>query len=354
MTAIVYSFNKTGLEAQAWNSELAAASSADLKFIPFNHGRYLDAEAYSDSVKLEQLYQRRDARLLELYGELSRCLRENAAHALFVTNSPPYHPDFLRTLDVYKVLYSTDDPGATYMRTIPYVHAYDHLMHCSPSYSQDMELGEKLRYAGARAVDWLALGVFDFEFDPALTERAILEEERDVDVVYVGSFFRQKLEFLARMHKKLGRRLRMHGFFRAKHNLYWNVMFGAPGWVRPIGFAERVQLYRRAKLGFNIHWSEFGLGNQRLYHLSANGVAQVSDCADYLGRIYEPSEVDTYRSGEQLLQKLDYYLHNDAARRQLALNAFRRTMRDYRIAHVTQTAGKLIAAQLGATRRVAQ
>jgi hypothetical protein len=348
---ILYSFNKTGMEAEAWNRELAAASTADLTFIPFNHGSYLDAEAYADAVKLDQLYQRRDARLLVLYRELSRSLRENAAQAVFVTNAPPYHPDYLRTLDVYKVLYSTDDPGATYMRTIPYVHAYDHLMHCSPSYSADMELGEKLRYAGARAVNWLPLGVFDFEFDTALTERAIMEEERDVDVVFVGSFFRQKLELLARIRKKLGRRLRMYGFFRAKHNLYWNVMFGAPGWVRQISFAERLQLYRRAKLGFNIHWSEFGLGNQRLYHLSANGVAQVSDCADYLGRIYQPNEVDSYQTVDELLQKIDRYLQDDAARRALALNAFRRTMRDYRIATVTQQAGKFIAARLIAPKR---
>jgi spore maturation protein CgeB len=277
-------------------------------------------------------------------------LSANHADVLFVTNAPPYHPDFLRTLSVHKVLYSTDDPGATYMRTIPYVHAYDQVMHCAPTYSADMDLGEKLRYAGARRVDWLPLGVFDFEFDTSLNETTILHEDRDIDVVYVGSFFRQKMDFLARVKKKLGKRLRMHGFFRAKHNLWWNVKFGAPGWIRPIDFEERVRLYRRAKLGFNIHWNEYGLGNQRLYHLSANAVAQICDCAEHVGRIYHPGwEIDTYRSADELLQKIDYYLQHDTERRRLALNAYRRTMAEYRIRTVARRTAQLIGEARGAS-----
>jgi spore maturation protein CgeB len=341
---IVYSFNKTGYEADQWVREIAAASDQHVTFIPFNHGAFLGPNAYGDSVQLDQLYQRRNPALLRMQDALVEALRANDADALFVTNAPPYHPDFLRTVRAYKVLYSTDDPGATYMRTIPYVHAYDHVMYCAPTYSADMDLGEKLRYAGARRADWLPLGVFNFEFDTSLEEAAIEREERDIDVVYVGSFFRQKMEFLARIKKKLGKRLRMHGFFHAKHNLWWNVRFGAPGWIRPIDFEERVRLYRRARLGFNIHWNEFGLGNQRLYHLSANAVAQICDCADHVSRIYRPGpEIDTYRNADELLQKIEYYLQHDAERRRLALNAYRRTMAEYRIGTVARRAAGLIA-----------
>ena len=45
---------------------------------------------------------------------------------------------------------------------------------------------------------------------------------------------------------------------------------------------ERVELYQRSRIGFNVHWNEYGLGNQRLYHLPANGVMQICDCADSL------------------------------------------------------------------------
>jgi spore maturation protein CgeB len=341
---IVYSFNKSGYEAEQWTREIAAASDESVTFIPFNHGAFADPNTYLDSVQLDQRYQRRDPALLKLQAALLEVLRKNDADVLFVTNAPPYHPDFLRTVPAYKVLYSTDDPGATYMRTIPYVHGYDHVMHCAPTYSADMDLGEKLRYAGARHADWLPLGVFDFEFDTALDEAAIQQEERDIDVVYVGSFFRQKMEFLARIKKKLGKRLQMHGFFYAKHNLWWNVKFGAPGWIRPIGFQERVRLYRRSKVGFNVHWNEFGLGNQRLYHLSANAVAQICDCADHVSHIYQPGkEIDTYRSADELLQKIDHYLQNDTERRKLATAAYRRTMAEYRIETVTRHAARLIA-----------
>jgi spore maturation protein CgeB len=345
MLVVVYSFNKTGMEARHWEAELSAASTPELRIVPFNHGRYVGAGMSADAVKLDQCYQRRDPAVLDLHRAIEQCVRDNQADALFVTNSPPYHPDFLRTLPVYRVLYTTDDPGATYMRTIPYLHAYHHVMHCCPTYSADMDLGEKLRYAGARNVDWLPLSIFDFEFEAAADEATVLGRERNIDVAYVGSFFRQKSAVLAEIKKRLGRRLRMHGFFRAKHNLWWNVKFGAPGWIRPIGFDERVRLYQRTKIGFNLHWNEYGLGNQRLYHLPANGVMQISDCADHVGRIYEPgAEIETWRTVDELIAKIEHYLEHDDERRRMATNAYRRTMSQYRIGHVTRDAAQMIAA----------
>ena len=143
---IVYSFNKTGYEARCWEREIANASSEEFTFVPFNHVHYLDPNRYLDSVRLDQLYQAQHPGLMRMYRDFETVVRDERADAIIVTNCPPYHPDYLRRLPAYKVLYSGDDPGATYMRNIPYLHAYDHVFVMAPGYSRDMGLLEKMRY----------------------------------------------------------------------------------------------------------------------------------------------------------------------------------------------------------------
>jgi len=341
---IVYSFNKTGYEAECWTREIAAASNEQFSFLPFDHGRFLDPNRYLDAARLDRLYQAREPRLMSMYAVFEEYVRDERVDAVIVTNCPPYHPDFLRRLPIYKVLYSSDDPGATYTRNIPYLHAYDHVFFVSPGYSPDMDLLEKMRYCGMINADWVPISVFDFEFDTSQTEHTILAHERDVDVVYVGSFFRQKLELLAKVKRALGSRVRMHGMFRLKHKLYFCLRHGYPGWIRSIGFEDRVRLYQRSKIGFNIHWNEYGLGNQRLFHLPANGVMQICDCPQLLDRVFRPGEeIVGFRRFDELIDKLRYYLVHDEERNSIALNSFRRTMGEYRFSQVTRMAGSLIA-----------
>lgn len=338
---IVLSYNKAGFEGELWDREIRGASDDRHVFVPFNHGSFVDPLRYWDAVKLDRLYQDNDAGLMRLYEAFVVLLRSESADGVLVTNGPPYHPDFLRKVSAYKALYTTDDPAATYMRTIPYIHAYDHVFYCSPGYSRDLDLGEKLRYAGARHADWLPLGVFDYEFEPGRETDELVDGRRDIDVVYVGSCFLQKLALLATVRKAFGSRFRMNGIFSAKCNVYLNLRLGYGGWVRPISVPDRVRLYQRARIGLNIHWNKHGLGNQRLYHLPANGVMQISDCPGYLGRVFEVGrEVDSYASPEELLEKIKYYLDHDEERRAIAAAGHERVMREYRFADILRRAAE--------------
>jgi glycosyltransferase involved in cell wall biosynthesis len=341
---VVYSFNKSGVEADAWQRELASASTTEHTVIPFNHGEFVGPLDCVDSVQLDRAYQADSPKLALLHEAIRQKIAESNADGLLVTNSSPYHPDFLRSLNVYKALYSTDDPGATYQRTIPYVHAFDHVFHCAPGYSKDLSLSEKLRYSRAVNVDFLPLGVFDFEFEPQQDEDALFAQVRDIDVIYVGGFFKQKIPLLAEVNRLLGKRLRVYGFFKLKHNLYLNVRFGFARWISPVTFAERTALYRRAKVGFNIHWNEFGLGNQRLFHLPANGVAQVCDCPDLVSNFFAPGdEISVYRNASELVATVEQLLSQSQQREDMARKAYRRTMREYRIAKLTLRAVERMA-----------
>ena len=349
---ILYSFNKRGAEGKHWSAEIAAASEPGYTFVPFNHQEYLDPLLYCDAAKLDRLYRGKHPGLMKLYTALTSRLREEKIDALLVANCPPYHPDFLRTLPVYKVLYSADDPDATYLINIPYLHAYHHVLYVDPAYSRDMDMATKMKYAGMTNADFLPISVFDFECDTSRSVAEVFSQPRDIPIIYVGGFWRQKIPLLMSVAKAFGSSFKIYGFFRFKHNIYLNLIHGSRRWIRPISLQQRVALYQRAKIGVNIHWDEYGLGNQRLYHLPANGVMQISDCTTHLGRIFKiDDEIASYRTASDLIEKIRYYLNHENDRLRIAQNGYARTMLDYRFATITRRAARLIKGGMERTSR---
>jgi spore maturation protein CgeB len=352
MTTIVYSYGREGLESELVAREVAAASDGEYTFVPFDHRRIVGT-FYENATRLDHDYRTSQPRLQALHREVQRVLERSKADCLFVTNDNVYHPDFLLKLGVYRAYYTTDDPGATYTRTIPYIHAFHHLFHCALPYSADKSLAQKLRECGARHVDFLPLGVFDYELDPECSERDVLERPRDIDIVYVGTpFFAKKFEGFLRMTRAFDKRqLKIFGFWRPKHSVYLSLRSGAPRWVRSLSLAERVRIYQRAKIGFNIHWDQYGLGNQRLYHLPANGVLQVCDSTEYLGQIYELGrEVVPASTFEDMVDRTRYYLEHDRERQEIALGGFRRTYQDYRIGTLLRRMARMVREGMARTR----
>jgi spore maturation protein CgeB len=342
---VIYSFNKRGFEADYWTREIAAASSAECEFIPFNHDPYLEIRHYVRAQLLDNAYYAEHAGLKRLYADIQRLIRDVGADALLVDNACPYHPDFLRTLGVYKVLRTSDGPMAAYDRDFPYVHAFDHVLYHSPAYSRDMGMEEKLLYCGAKRADFWPFGSFDAMCDPTRTEADILARPRDIDVVFVGALHVNKMPMLARVKKAFGSRLRLYGLSSLKRNAYFNVMHGFPGWVRPLPFDGYVRLYQRAKVGINVHnRGDYTVGGYRLFDLPANGVMQISDGGPFLGSFFDVgTEVVGYRDADDLIDRVRHYLAHDAERERIALAGFKRVRRDYRIATLLQRAGRLIA-----------
>ncbi|NJD62506.1 MAG: glycosyltransferase family 1 protein, partial [Deltaproteobacteria bacterium] len=343
---IVYSFNKKGYEADYWHREIAAASDERCAFLPFNHDRYLDANLYVRAQLLDHLYFARHPGLMRMYDDLRTALRDHRADALIVDNCFPYHPDFLRTVPVYKVLRTTDGPLTAYDRDFAYLHAYDHVLYHSPAYSSDMGMAEKLRYCGAKRADFVPLGLFDAAFDAAKTEETILAGDRDVEIVFIGALYPGKMPLMAKVKKAFGRHCRIHGMANAKKNLYFNFKYGFPGWVAPLPFRDVVPLYQRSRIGFNAHnRGDYTVGSYRLFDLPGNGVMQISDGGKHLREFFEVGEeIVGYESADDLVDKLRYYLAHDEERKRIALNGYRRVTREYRFKAILRRAGELILA----------
>jgi spore maturation protein CgeB len=344
MLTIIYSFNKKGYEAEFWQREIAAASNDQFRFIPFNHDPYLNVYSYIRAQLLDHLYYEQHPGLLRLYADFEATLQTHNARAILVDTCPPYHPDYLRNLPLYKVLRIADGPISAYDRDFAYLHAYDMILYHSPAYSADMEMAEKLRYCGAKNVHFWPLAVFDGMCDVAKNEETILAGERDIDIIFIGAMFPGKMPLLAKVKKAFGRRCSMHGLTTLKRNIYFNLKYSFPGWIRPVAFEEYVPLYERAKIGFNVHnRGDYTVGSYRLFDLPGNGVMQISDGGEYLNAFFKVNEeIIGYRNANDLIDKLRYYLEHDDERRMIAMNGYRRVMKDHRFRDRMRQAGELI------------
>lgn len=351
MLTIVYSYNKRGFEADYWGREIPAASDDECRFVPFNHDPYLDPWLYSRAQLLDNIYFARHPGLERLYREFEDLVRTTRADAVIVDNYPPYHPDYLRRLSLYKVLRVADGPVSAYDRDIPYVHAYDHVLYHSPAYSRDMGMAEKLAYCGARRSDFWPLALFDAAFDPRQTEATLFAREREVDVVFIGALHVNKMPLLATVKRAFGSRCVLRGLTSLKKTVYFNVRYGFPGWVRPLPFEAYVPLYERAKIGFNVHnRGMYTVGSYRLFELPGNGVMQISDGGEHLSSFFDVGdEVVGYTTADELVDKIRYYLEHEEERLRIARNGYRRVIRDHRIGRRLKEAAGYVRRGMGAS-----
>jgi spore maturation protein CgeB len=341
---VIYSFNKKGFEAEYWAKEIASASTPECQFIPFNHDPYLNPSLYVRAQLLDNLYYEQNPGLKQMYSDIERKIQEVGSDVLLVDNCPPYHPDYLRKLNIYKVLRIADGPMSAYDRDFAYLHAYDHVLYHSPAYSRDMGMQEKLSYCGAKKVDFWPLGSFNALCDNSKTEENIFSTKRDIDIVFIGALHINKMPLLAAVKKALGKRLRLHGLTSLKKNVYFNLKYGCPWWVTPIPFTHYVPIYQSAKIGINVHnRGDYTVGGYRLFDLPANGIMQISDGGQYLEQFFSVGEeVVSYRNEDDLIDKVKYYLDHDAERERIAINGFRRVRKDYKIAELLMKASDLI------------
>jgi len=279
-----------------------------------------------------------------MYTDLEQVINSSGAQALIVDNCFPYHPEFLRKIKVYKVLRTTDGPLTAYDRDFAYLHAYDHVLYHSPAYSREMGMAEKLRYCGAKRIDFWPLGSFDAMCNPGKSEDNILLGERDIDVIFIGAFHLNKMPLLAKVKKALGSKFRLHGLTSLKKNIYFNMKYGFPGWVRPVPFNKYVPLYQRAKIGINVHnRGDYTVGSFRLFDLPANGVMQISDGGNNLNAFYRVGdEIESYRDADEVIDKIQYYLANGKERKRIALNGFMRTKCEYGMTRMLQKAACIL------------
>lgn len=95
---------------------------------------------------------------------------------------------------------------------------------------------------------------------------------------------------------------------------------------------DMVEIFNQSRIVLNIHtWlgkTEFGI-NPRVFEASGCGSLQISDYKEEIGDFYEEDkEIVIYRSTDELLEKLAYYLEHEAEAEVIAARAYHRTRRE--------------------------
>lgn len=95
---------------------------------------------------------------------------------------------------------------------------------------------------------------------------------------------------------------------------------------------EMYNILANAKISVNRHIdaAENFANNMRLYESTGVGTMLITDHKDNLGELFEiGKEVETYRTKEELLEKIKYYLTHEEERKSMAKAGQQRTLKDH-------------------------
>ncbi len=302
---------------------------------------------------LDRLYREREPHYMRFVDDFVAKFRDAD---IIVLPSCPIHPEVLaqRLPGPIKVLGFIDQPGATYGREIPYLWAFDGAIYNSPSYNEHRDTGDALALWGAKESYWFpwvtpqapsAPPTRPEDFWPHALAREEAERwgsaffrDRDVELVYIGNYNREKLPRLVELKRHFGSRFRVHGRWQMRgYRGYLGPLFDTPMFasrVTSLSNEERRALYLRTRICINIHVSPVprDTGNMRMYEAPAHGIMMVCDKGSMGGhaKILEPGrEAVFFDSIPEAIEKIEYYLRHDAEREAIARAGFERVHRDY-------------------------
>lgn len=304
----------------------------------------------SEAKSVDQMYRERDPSYMRFLQDFIDEFKD--ADLIVIATYNPIHPEVLYNdlTKPIKVLGFIDDPVSTYTSGIPSLWAFDAAFYISPSYNDQVLFKDALQNWGCpQSYWWPLVGVGantadQGRFWPLAAPRAEalrrgdgFFRERDIDLIYVGGAYEDKMDRLIRLRRRFGSGLRLYGRWRLGGYIgatRW--LKGKPAfWTRvaTISHWEKTELYYRTKIGFNMHRSNrMETGNMRMYEVPAHGMMLLCDKAGLNAheQIFEPDkEAVYYDSIEDAIEKAEYYLKHDEKRERIARAGFARMQRDY-------------------------
>ena len=96
------------------------------------------------------------------------------------------------------------------------------------------------------------------------------------------------------------------------------------------------ELLLRSKVTLNMHagFASTWTGNMRLFEATGIGTCLVTDWKENISQIFSPdSEVVTYKSVQECIEKVQWLLNNPGQRKEIASAGQRRTLHDHTYAN---------------------
>jgi len=320
---------------------IAKYNKINLFILDTSDNNLLDKRSYNMSPKeFENFYINNQSRFKELYKSLKNIIIENNINlVLFCANLIPFKPEFLNEIKKYTKIASWVQDDDVYNRAIniskPYVKYYDYAFCSAVYYKWDkILLKDKYKEWWAKNTEFIPLWLYYHKFDKNWD---VDYENRDIDVVYVWWLYFKKLLRIFRLKKHFWDRMRIYWRWWISPSKWKNKLFSILLWyynvgeIKPLNTQEEfIEIYQRTKIWFNLH-QEYGPTNARMYELPWNWVMQICDNEKWLSHIFElDKEVIWYKTLNEAIQKIEYYLKYDGERIKIA-KAGNKRVQEYRI-----------------------
>lgn len=257
--------------------------------------------------------------------------RPDLTLALDGMNLPPEQIMRLRSQGQRTAIWFTDDPYYTDVTSV-LAPLYDFVFtlerNCISYYQQ----------IGCQHVNYLPLGVHPGYYRPRNPRLSLRG-----DVCFIGTAYWNRVSVFHELLPRLAPRdFRISGLWwdRLPDYARWQNRIELGKWMAPL---ETAEYYNAHRIVINVHrahddetFNKNAAGitaaspNPRTFEISACGTLQIVDDRDDITQFFTPGEeIVTYRSVEELADKIDYYLANEAEREAIAFRALQRTMRDH-------------------------
>lgn len=245
----------------------------------------------------------------------------------------------IRELGIRTAIWLTDDPYYTDITStlVPHYDEIFTLERNSVAYYQQL---------GCPRVHYLPFCVMPTQYRPVNPERSSRKEISFVGSAYLNrvEYFNEAAPYLATKNTLISGiwwdRLDQYELLASKIKL--------DNWMGP---EETALTYNASKIVINMHrahddkiFNSNNTGipaaspNPRTFEICACAVMQLTDEREDLASFYTPGlEIVTYSSPQDMIEKLDYYLHHEQERKEIAMRGMYRTYREHTYANRIHT-----------------
>lgn len=177
--------------------------------------------------------------------------------------------------------------------------------------------------------------------DPEIFRPKVMEGQSKSDICIVGYPYPDRVQHVQFLLQNTPYNIRVVGNWKKPLYYYQNnpKLIINEGWVKPSIAAD---FYNYAKIilnthrPFNLKHNQNRLGiegksiNNRTFDVAACGAFQLIEFKEDLpNHFVEDVEIAAFKSNEELLKKIEYYLQNDIEREKMAANARNRVLKDH-------------------------
>ncbi|RCW50904.1 CgeB family protein [Paenibacillus prosopidis] len=276
----------------------------------------------------------------------ARDFKPDLALVLLGMRVEPETVNRLKAMGIRTAIWYSDDPYYTDMTRNTARH-YDIV------FTNELSCIEFYRQHGCRYVFHLPLAAHFKGFHPKPVRVSYMS-----DICFMGSAYWHRVEFFDQIADYLAtKNVRIFGIWWKRLKSYSRLKSSIQTkWLTP---EETANYYNGAKIVINLHRSPHDetfnknsaripawTTNPRTFEICASGTFQLTDAREDLTGLYVPGrDLIVYSSPEELVSKIEYYLHNEEERNQIALSGLDHTVRNHdyhqRIATLLRTINEL-------------